>query len=307
VKIAVVGVGGVGGYFGGKLAQAGADVVFIARGATLDALRTRGLRVDSIGGDFVVETVNATDDPAGVGAVDAVVFAVKAWQIPDAAERARPLVGPETIVVPLENGMEAPEQLAAVFGAEHVLGGLCGIVAYIVEPGHVRHAGVEPFVMFGALDGRASERAERLREEFVRAGVKADPAQDIRHAMWSKFLFITPMSGIGALTRVPIGVWRVMPEPRALAVRAMHEIIAVAAAHGVTLGDEAVDRTLARYDGLPAEATSSLQRDVLEGKPSELDGQLGAVARMARTVGIATPVCDFLLAMLLPQEVRARM
>jgi 2-dehydropantoate 2-reductase len=304
--IAVVGAGGVGGYFGGKLASAGADVVFIARGATLEALRTRGLRVDSIGGDFVVERVNATDDPAGVGTVDAVIFAVKAWQIAEAAERVKPLIGPDTMVVPLENGMEVPEQLAAILGAEHVLGGLCGIVAYIVEPGHIRHAGIEPFVMFGEVDGRPSERAERLREEFVRAGVKADPPQDIRHAMWSKFLFITPMSGIGALTRVPIGVWRSMPQPRAIAAQAMREIIAVAAARGVTLGDEAVDRTLARYDGMPAEATSSLQRDVMEGKPSELDAQLGAVARMARAAGIDTPVCDFLLAMLLPQEHRLK-
>lgn len=306
MRIAVVGVGGVGGYFGGKLAKAGADVVFIARGATLEALRTRGLRVDSIGGDFVVERVNATDDPTGVGLVDAVLFAVKAWQIAEAAERTKPLVGPDSIVVPLENGMEAPEQLAAVFGPEHVLGGLCGIVAYIIEPGHIRHAGVEPFVMFGELDGRPSERAEHLRDEFARAGVKADPPQDIRHAMWSKFLFITPMSGIGALTRVPIGVWRAMPETRAIAAGAMREIIAVAAARGVILGDEAVERTLARYDGLPAESTSSLQRDVMEGKPSELDAQLGAVARMARADGVDTPVCDFLLAMLRPQEGRAR-
>jgi 2-dehydropantoate 2-reductase len=306
MKIAVVGIGGVGGYFGGRLAKAGSDVVFIARGATLDALRARGLRVESISGDFTVDRVNATDDPADVGAVDAVLFAVKAWQIPEAAERAKPLVGPDTIVVPLENGMEAPEQLAAVFGPQHVLGGLCGIVAYIVEPGHIRHAGVDPFVMFGELDGRASERAERLRQEFTNAGVKADPPQDIGHAMWSKFLFITPMSGIGALTRVPIGVWRAMPEPRGLAARAMQEIIAVAAARGVTLGDDAVGRTLARYDGLPPEATSSLQRDVMEGKPSELDAQLGAVARMARASDVATPVCDFLLAMLLPQEARAR-
>jgi len=307
VRIAIVGVGGVGGYFGGRLAHAGIDdITFIARGATLEALRTRGLRVDSSGGDFVIERVNATDDPASVGPVGAVVFAVKAWQIPEAAELVKPLVGPGTLVVPLENGMEAPEQLAAVFGPEHVLGGLCGIVAYIVEPGHIRHAGVEPFVMFGELDGRPSERIERLREAFIQAGVKADPSQDIRHSMWSKFLFITPMSAIGAITRVPIGVWRSMSETRGLAIRAIHEIIAVAAARGVSLGDEAVNRTLARYDGLPPDATSSLQRDVMEGKPSELDAQLGAVARMARAAGVATPVCDFMLAMLLPQEARAR-
>src|SRR5439155_311603 len=176
MRIAVVGVGGVGGYFGGKLAQAGHDVVFIARGATLEALRTRGLCVDSVNGDFVVERVNATDDPKDI--VDAVLFAVKAWQIPDAARSAKPLVGPDTVVVPLENGMEAPEQLAAILGREHVLGGLCGIVAFIAAPGHVKHAGVEPFVMFGELDGHASERAERLREAFVSAGVKADVSQD---------------------------------------------------------------------------------------------------------------------------------
>src|SRR5437870_423603 len=304
MKVAVVGVGGVGGYFGGKLAQAGHDVIFIARGATLEALRARGLRVDSVNGDFVVERVNATDHPKEV--VDAVLFAVKAWQIPDAARSAKPLVGPDTVVVPLENGMEAPEQLAAILGREHVLGGLCGIFAYIVEPGHVRHAGVEPFVMFGEIDGRDSDRVQRLRDAFTTAGVKCDPTSDVNHAMWSKFLFITPMSAIGALTRVPIGVWRAMREPRDLAVRAIREIIAVAAAHGVQLGGEAIDRTLARYDGLPRDATSSLQRDVMEGKPSELDAQLAAVTRMAAAAGVETPVCDSMLAMLLPQEAKAR-
>ena len=306
MRIAVVGVGGVGGYFGGKLALGGHDVLFIARGATLEALRAHGLRVDSIHGDFVVERVNATDHPSGAAPADAILFAVKAWQIPDAARQVAALAGPNTIVVPLENGMEAPEQLAAVFGRERVLGGLCGIVAFIVAPGHIRHAGVEPFVMFGELDGGDSARTARLREAFASAGVKADPPQDIHHAMWSKFLFITPMSAVGALARMAIGAWRAMPEPRQTAVRAMREIIAVAAARGVQLGDEAVERTLARYDGLPPDATSSLQRDVMEGKPSELDAQLGAVSRMARAAGVTTPVCDLMLAMLLPQEARAR-
>ena len=313
MRIAVVGAGGVGGYFGGKLATGGHDVVFIARGATLEALRTRGLRVDSIHGDFVVEHVNATDDPASAGTADAILFCTKAWQIPEAAQQVKPMVGPDTVVVPLENGMEAPEQLAAALGREHVLGGLCGIVAFIVAPGHIRHAGVEPFVMFGDYWSAAPERrfesggaTAALREAFVSAGVKADISEDINHAMWSKFLFITPMSAIGALTRVPIGVWRVMPEARDMAVRAIREIIAVAAARGVHLGEEAVARTLARYDGLPADATSSLQRDVMEGKPSELDAQLGAVARMARAAGIETPVSDVMLAMLLPQEAKAR-
>ena len=305
MRIAIVGAGGVGGYFGGKLAKAGHDeVVFVARGATLEALRAGGLRVDSINGDFTVERVNATDAPREI--VDAVVFCVKAWQIPEAARQVKAIVGPETAVVPLENGMEAPEQLGEIFGREHVLGGLCGIVAFIVAPGHIRHAGAEPFVMFGELDDRDSDRVRRLREAFTSAGVKCDPTADVNHAMWSKFLFITPMSAIGALTRVPIGVWRVMPEPRAMAIHALREIIEVAAARGVQLGEGAVERTLARYDGLPPDATSSLQRDVMEGKPSELDAQLGAVSRMARAAGIATPVCDGMLALLLPQEAKSR-
>jgi 2-dehydropantoate 2-reductase len=305
LKIAIVGVGGVGGYFGGKLAKAGVDTVFIARGATLDALRTKGLRVDSIGGDFVVERVNATDDPSKVGAVDAVLFATKAWQIPEAAEKAKPLFGKDTIAVPLENGMEAPDQLAHILGREHVLGGLCGIVSFIVAPGHIKHAAIDPFVMFGELDNAKTPRAERLRETLEKAGIKADIAPDIWRSMWSKFLFIAPMSAIGALTRVPVGVWRAMPETRDIAVRALREMVAVASARGVDLGSDAVERTLERYDNMTPDSTSSLQRDIMEGKPSELEAQAGAIVRMAREAKVATPVCETLYALLLPQQRRA--
>src|SRR3954447_15957791 len=154
MRIAVIGAGGVGGYFGGKLADGGADVTFIVRGATLEAMRTRGLRVDSIKGDFVVEHPNATDDPASAGKADAIFVTVKTWQIAEAAEQIKPMIGEETMVVPLENGIDAPEQLAAIVGREHVLGGLCGIVSFIVSPGHITHAGADPFVMFGELDNR---------------------------------------------------------------------------------------------------------------------------------------------------------
>jgi 2-dehydropantoate 2-reductase len=174
MRIAVIGAGGVGGYFGGRLAQSGADTTFIARGATLEALRTRGLRVDSVKGDFVLDRVNATDDPSTIDKVDAVLVAVKAWQIPEAARALQPLLGDDTMVVPLENGMEAPDQLAAVLGREHVLGGLCALVSFIVAPGHIRHAAAEPTVMFGELDNRRSARAERLCDAFVHAGVKAE-------------------------------------------------------------------------------------------------------------------------------------
>jgi 2-dehydropantoate 2-reductase len=307
MRIAVIGAGGVGGYFGGKLANGGADVTFIVRGATLDAMRTNGLRVDSIQGDFFIEHPNATNDPTSVGNVDAIFVTVKAWQLGDVAAQIKPMLGDDTMVIPLENGIDAPDQLAAILGSQHVLGGLCGIVSFIAAPGHIRHIGADPFVMFGEFDNRRTPRVEALRDECLRAGVQADIPSDIHHALWSKFVFIAPMSGIGAATRVPIGVWRAMPEPRAIAVQAMREIVDVARARGVDLGgDAAIDRTLARFDGLPPESTSSLQRDIIDGKPSELDAQLGAVVRLGLETNVATPVCETLLALLLPQERKAR-
>lgn len=307
MRIAVIGVGGVGGYFGGKLADGGADVVFLARGATLEALRTKGLRVDSIKGDFVIAHPNVTDDPHSVGKVDAIFVTVKTYQIAAAAELIPPMLGDDTMVIPLENGIDAPELLANAVGRGHVLGGLCGIVSFIAEPGHIKHTGADPFVMFGELDNHVSKRAQRLRDVCRNAGVQADIPPDIHHALWSKFVFIAPMSGMGAATRMPVGVWRSMLETRALASTAIREIVAVATAYGVDLGGEsAVERTLARFDGLPPDATSSLQRDLMEGRRSELDAQLGAVVRLGLAAGVATPVCETLLALLLPQELASR-
>jgi 2-dehydropantoate 2-reductase len=306
MRIAVIGAGGVGGYFGGRLAKAGIDTTFIVRGATLQALRSRGLRVESINGDFEVERVQVTDDASSVGPVDVVVLAVKAWQVPEAAETVKPLIGADTVAVPMENGMEAPEQLASVFGNSHVLGGLCGIVSFVVEPGHIRHIGVDPFVAFGELDNRRSDRAERLRAAFEQAGVRAEIPIDIHRSMWTKFLFIAPFSGVGSLARVPVGAWRTIPETRALIVRALEEVLAVANVRGVKLADDAIAMMLGRYDGLAPESTPSMQRDVMDGKPSELDSQLGAVVRMGRAAGVPTPVCELMVAALLPQEKKAR-
>lgn len=306
MRIVVFGTGGVGGYFGGRLAQAGEDVTFIARGAMLEALVTRGLRVDSIKGDFTVGRVRATDHPSAAGHADVILVCVKAWQVPEVAALMAPLLGPDTIAIPLENGLEAPEQLAAVLGAEHTGGGLCGIVSFVAGPGHIRHAGIDPFVNFGELDNRRSERLERLRKAFVLAGVGVDIPPDIHRSMWSKFLFIAVLSGVGAVTRVPGGVWRTIPEARALAEGAIDEILAIAAARGITLAPDARERTLDRIDALPPDSTASLQRDVLDGKPSELDAQLGAVVRMGRAAGIATPLFDTMYAALLPQELKAR-
>lgn len=305
-RIAVVGAGGVGGYFGGRLAKAGLDVTFIARGATLEALRAKGLRVESINGDFALESVKATDDCDSAGQFDAILLTVKSWQLHDAAVRLAPMVGPETVVIPLQNGVDAPDVLATVLGAPHVLGGLCAIVSFVVEPGHIRHVAAEPFMMFGELDNRRTARVERLRELFMSAGVKADVPQDIHRSMWSKFLFIASLSGIGALTRVPIGEWRTVPEVRLIVDRSLREVVAVAEARGIDLGADAVDQTWAHYDALAAASTSSLQRDMMEGKPSELDAQLGAVVRFGRESGVPTPVTEVLYHLLLPQERRAR-
>ncbi|HEX6094847.1 MAG TPA: 2-dehydropantoate 2-reductase [Thermoanaerobaculia bacterium] len=306
MKIAVIGAGGVGGYFGGRLAHADIDTTFIVRGVTLEALRTKGLRVDSIAGDFVVEHPNATDDPRNVGAVDAVLLAVKAWQIAEAAESAKPMIGPNTIVVPLENGIDAPEIIASIVGREHTAGGLCAIVSYIVAPGHIRHAASEPIVMFGELDNARTERVTSLRQAFAKAGINAQVPEDIHRSMWTKFLFIATMSGIGALTRVPIGVWRAMPEVRAIVSESLREVAALATARGIDLGGDAIEKTWQRYDALAPASTSSLQRDVVDGKPSELDAQLGAIVRLATESGVPVPVTAMIYHALLPQERLAR-
>lgn len=307
MRIAIFGSGGVGGYFGGRLAQTGEDVHFIARGAHLAAMRDRSLRVSSIAGDFEVRPVQATDDPASIGPVDLVLLAVKAWQIGEAARAMQPLIGNDTMVVPLENGVEAPEELAAVLGARHAMGGLCRILAYLTGPGEIRHAAIDPSIEFGELDGRRSERAESLRQVFDRAeGMKATIPPDIRSAMWSKFLFIAPVSGLGAVTRAPIGVTRAMPETRRLLVEALEEIVTLAGAVGVSLPSDAVQKTLAFTDAIPSDGTSSMQRDMMEGRPSELEAQVGAVVRLAERAGVDVPVHRFFLAALLPQERRAR-
>ncbi len=300
------GTGAVGGYFGGRLAQAGESVAFIARGEHLRALRRGGLRVDSVAGDFLISPCEATDDPSAVGAVDAVLVGVKAWQVPEAAQAMRPLVGPGTAILPLQNGVEAPRQLAEALGRERVLGGLCKIIVQLVGPGHIRHSGAEPYVALGELDGGRSERVERLGAALEGAGVTIEVPADIEVAMWEKFLLIAAISGVGAATRASLGPLLAVPETRRLLERAMREIEAVARGHGVLVAADAVERTLAFFESLPGDGTASMQRDVMAGRPSELESQNGAVVRLGRSVGVPTPVHDFLYASLLPQERAAR-
>ena len=306
MRIAIFGSGSIGGYFGGRLSRAGEDVVFIARGEHLNAMLTQGLRVDSINGDFLLQPVQATDNPSKVGKVDMVLVGVKAWQVSEAAEAIRPMVGPETFVLPLQNGLEAPAQLSEKLGEQHVLGGLCGLFCYMAGPGHIIHAGTDPFLKFGELDDQRSQRVELLLETFKKAGINAEIPSDIQVAMWMKFLFITVWSGMGAMTRAPVGIWRSLPETRQMAELGLQEIIAVASARKLSLPEEALQNIMTMYDGLMPQSTASLQRDVMNGRPSELEAQIGAVKRFGQEADVATPLFTFIYQSLLPMELRAR-
>ena len=289
MRIVVYGTGGVGGYFGGRLAEAGEDVTFVARGEHLQAIKTNGLRVESPNGNFVIYPASATNDVNEVRETDLVILGVKAWQVPNAARAIKPIVGPTTTVLPLQNGVDAVPQLVAELGSRNVIGGLCRIVSFVVEPGHIRHAGFAPTIIIGELDNRRTERITKIEEVFKHAGLDTTIASDIQVALWTKFLFIASFSGVGALANAPAGILRSDPKRRAQMLSAMEEIYALAHARGVKLPPDSVEKVMAAVDGLPADATSSMQRDIAAGKPSELESQNGAVVRMARDSGIEVP------------------
>ena len=305
MRIAIYGTGGAGGYFGAQLARAGEDVVCIARGEHLRAIRGQGLRVETTSGEFVVRP-EATDDPAQAGAVDAVLVGVKTWQLSGAAQAMRPMLGANTVVVPLQNGVEAAAQLSNALGARHVLNGLCGTISRVVAPGHILSLGETNFIKFGESDDRRSERAERLRRAFEGAGVKAEIPPDIEAAVWEKFIFVAPYGGIGAVSRAPAGVIRSLPETRGMLEQGMREILAVARARRISLDDRIVERSMGLVDSLAASATTSLQRDISAGKPSELEAWNGAAVRLGREAGMPTPLHEFIYHSLLPSELRAR-
>jgi 2-dehydropantoate 2-reductase len=310
MRIAVYGTGGVGGYFGGRLAQAGEEVIFIARGEHLKTMQTDGLRVDSIKGDFLVKPVQAASDPRQVGVVEIVILTVKAWQVPESAQAMLPMIGDvageETGVVYLGNGVDAVAQLSAVLGERHVLGGRCNISSFIAGLGHISHVGIDPRVAFGELDGRLSPRVERLRQAFVKANVAVDVPPDIIAAIWEKFVFIAAVSGVGAITRAPVGAFRSLPETRLMLEQAIDETVRVARAKKINLPEDIAANTMAFIDKMAPGVVASLARDVVAGCPSELGAQNGAVRRMGLELGIPTPVHSFIYDSLLPQELKAR-
>lgn len=305
MRIAVIGAGGVGGLFGAHLVRGGNEVAFLARGAHLEAIRSTGLQVETDQDAWAAKPWKTTDDPREVGPVDAVVVAVKTWQLDEVGPKLAPLLGPDTVVLPMQNGVEAREQLAAQVGAQRVLVGCCGTLSWIAAPGKIRSLGATHFVRFGEPDDRKSERVERLRRAFEDGGARAEVPDDIHAALWEKFLFVVPLGGVGSVARAPLGVVRTLPESRAMLAAAMREIADLARAAGVRLRDDIVLRALGFLDGLDPGGTTSLQRDITEGKRSELEAWNGAAVRLGERLGVPTPTHAFLYASLLPQEMAA--
>lgn len=307
MKIVIFGTGGVGGYFGGRLAQSGQDVTFIARGAHLDVIRKNGLRVDSVNGDFTISPAQVTDSSNDIDSADLILLCTKGWQLNEAVSQMKPLIGAETIILPLLNGIEHMGTLLETFGAEHVLGGLCRISAFIEAPGHIRHAGIQPYLAYGEWDNVNSERIQGLDGIFKSLnGVTAENPADIQTAMWEKFIFIAATSGVGAYTRQSLGEYRSDPDSRTMLKAALEETTAIARARSIAIADNFVEATLTRMDGLPPQTIASMQKDIMAGKPSELDQQTGAVIRMGRASSVPTPTHEKIYSALLPLEQKAR-
>lgn len=301
MRIAVIGAGGVGGYFGARLAAGGQDTWFIARGAHLAAMHDRGLEVRSIHGDLRLSDVAATADAGEVGPCDVVLFCVKSFDTTAAAEsHLPPLVGDDTAVISLQNGVDNVEKIAAVVGQEHVVGGLALIFSTIVEPGVVAHTGGPARIVFGEMDGSASERTTRFLDACGAAGIDAGIPADIRAAMWDKFAFICAQAGTTAAVRLPIGAVRDTPETWELFRRLVEETYAVARAVGVAVADGAVDERLSFAASLDPEAFSSLHHALVTGRRMELDALLGLVVRLGERHGVPVPASEAVHAILKP-------
>lgn len=299
MKILVMGTGGVGGYFGAKLARAGEDVTFVARGPHLEAIRKHGLTIKSTSeGEFVVRS-RATDDPASAGAADLVLFCVKSYDTEAAAEAMRPALGPATAIVSLQNGVDNEEKIERIVGRGRVLGGAAYVFATIENPGVIAHS-LGGRIVFGELDGTASPRSQRILEAFQRAAVPAECSSRIQRVLWEKYLFIAAQAGLTALTRSPIGVLRSIPETRRLYRLILEELAGVAKAAGIDLSPQTVDDIVAAADKLAAATTSSLHHDLVHGRRLELEALHGHAVRLGEQLGVPTPTLFSVYAALRP-------
>ena len=300
MRIAVVGTGGIGGPFGASLAAARLDVTFVARGAHLAAIRENGLRVEGDRGETHIRPAQATDDIASIGPVDFVLFCVKLWDVEEVGATLRAILGPETAVVPLQNGVDAAERLIPILGPEAVMGGTAFVTGNIAAPGVIRQTGTYQRMTFGELDGRRSERGQRLREICEAAGFEGVLSSDIRVPIWEKFLLLVPLSGLNALTRVALGKWRDDPDLLALYEAALRETVAVGVAEGVRLPPDSVEKVRAMMWSMPPYHMTSMGNDLLRGNRLELPWFAGKVVELGRHHGIPTPVNGFIYAVLKP-------
>ena len=306
MRFTIYGTGGVGGYFGGKLAQAGENVTFIARGKNLEALKTSGLQVDSILGNFLLKPVQVVDSSQLPKDMDVILLAIKAWQLDSAIRDIKSMMGEQAMILPLLNGMEHMDKLRMEFG-DCVLGGLCRISSFLIAPGHVSHVAVNPHIAFNEWNREASPRVNELRSVFSKIGdITCEVPSNIELAMWEKYLLICAFSGVGAVTRQPVGVFRAAPESRVMFVNALNEVVAVARARGVDLTEESARSVLARIDQTQPDMIASMQKDIMEGRPSELEAQTGALVRMAHAAGVSVPTHEMIYQTLLPLEQKAR-
>jgi 2-dehydropantoate 2-reductase len=306
MKILIMGTGGVGGYYGGLLAGQGNDVTFISRGAHLYAMRHEGLKVHSVHGDFTVSPVNATDDPLNVGPVDLILFCVKAYGTDEAAQAIRPAMGLHTVVLSLQNGIDAAERIGNVIGMEHVLGGATWLSSAVEAPGVIRQVSQFRRVVLGELDGSRSERIQSVYEVLKSTGIDVELSEDILKILWTKFVFISSASSLGSLTRLPMAEYRSIPETRAMIMGLMREVEALARAQGIALDEDVVQKSLEFMDSAAPHIKASMQLDVESGHRTELESMVGVIGRKGRELNVPTPVADFIYASLLPIELKAR-
>lgn len=305
MNIVVIGAGAVGGYFGGKLAKAGFNVTFIARGKTLEAIETKGLQIKSIYGDFVVHP-KVSDNIKTIKNPNLIILGVKSWQIEDIAKQIKPILTDKTMVLPLQNGADNADRLLSILNKENVLAGLCKIVSKIETPGVINHFAYEPEIVFGEYDNNKTERVKNIKTIFDKAGFSNFIAEDIHLDIWKKFLFIATISGIGALTRSVFGVMRDDDDIRQIMYQTANEIVAIAKAKGINLNNSDIEMVLKVVDNLDYNTTASMQRDIMEGRPSELENFNGYVVKMGKELHITTPANSFTYHCLLPMEKKVR-
>ncbi len=305
MKIIIIGAGGVGGYFGAKLAAAGFDTSFLVRGKTLEAIQANGLQVKSILGDFHI-AARATDNYDIIKDADLIILSVKSWQIEKIALKFKPFLKADAMVLPLQNGADNADRLAEILGTERVLAGLCRIVAKIESPGIIDHFGYQPEILFGEIDNSESQRVTQIHETFNKAGFKNNISSDIQRDIWLKFLFIASISAMGALTRSVLGIMREDAFIREKILKTAEEIVTIGQALGIDINEDDIQNCFNIIDSIDYNTTMSLQRDMMEEKPSELENFNGYIVKKGLELDIETPVNDFIYYTLLPMEEKTR-